>query len=83
MMSDRARLLLALCLKAGAVLLVANEVRGLVLVAPILYGMVKAGGSAMAIWIGLCSLGGVALSVAVPMLLAGRLHKLARSVEPA
>ena len=82
-MSDRVRLLLALCLRAGAVLLVANEIRGLILVAPILYAMVQAGGSAMAIWIGLCSLGGVALSVAVPMLLVARLPKLARSPEPA
>jgi hypothetical protein len=82
-MSDRVRLLLALCLKAGAVLLVANEMRGLILVAPILYGMVQAGGSAMAIWIGLCSLGGVALSVIVPMVLAARLQKYARRAETA
>jgi hypothetical protein len=82
-MSDRVRLLLALSLKAGAVLLVVNEIRGLILVAPILYGMWQAGGSAMAIWIGLCSLGGVALSVIVPMVLAARLHKFARRPEPA
>ena len=82
-MSDRVRLILALCLKAGAVLLVFNEVRGLILVAPILYGMVQAGGSAMALWVGLCSLGGVALSVVVPMVLAARLQKYARGPEPA
>jgi hypothetical protein len=82
-MSDRVRLLLALCLRAGAVLLVFNEVRGLILVAPILYGMWQAGGSAMAVWIGLCSLGGVALSVLVPLVLAARLQKYARAAEPA
>jgi hypothetical protein len=82
-MSDRVRLLLALSLKAGAVLLVVNEIRGLILVAPILYGMWQAGGSAMAIWIGLCSLGGVALSVIVPMVLAARLQKDARRAETA
>lgn len=81
-MSDRVRLLLAWCLKAGAILLVANELRGLILVAPILYGMYQAGGSAMAIWIGLCSLGGVVLSVVVPMFVAARLQRFVRAPEP-
>lgn len=74
---------LAAILKAGAVLLVANEVRGLILAAPVLYGMYQAGGSLMAIWLGICSLGGIALSVAVPMLAAARLQKFVRSANVA
>jgi len=70
---------LAVILRAGALLLVANEVRGLILAAPILYGMYQAGGSLMAIWLGVCSLGGIALSVAVPMIAAARLQKFARA----
>ena len=53
-------------------LLVANEIRGLILAAPVLYGMYMAGGTAMAIWIGLCSLAGIALSVIVPLFFAKR-----------
>lgn len=52
----------------GAFLLVLNEVRGLVLAAPVLYSMFKAGGTPAAIWIGVCSLAGIALSVIVPFL---------------
>ena len=74
---------LAASLKIGAVLLVANEVRGLILAAPILYGMYQAGGSWMAIWLGICSLGGIALSVAVPVFAASRLQKATRSASPA
>jgi hypothetical protein len=67
---------LAWFLKAGAVLLVLNEVRGLVLAAPVLYGMYQTGGSLMGIWIGFCSLGGIALSVVVPLIAAARLKKM-------
>ena len=63
-------ILIRALLKAGAVLLVANEVRGFILAAPVLYGMYLAGGTAMAIWIGFCSLAGIALSVIVPLLIA-------------
>lgn len=60
-------------LKAGIVAFVANEVRGFVLAAPVLYGMYAAGGTWMAIWIGFCSLAGIAISVVAPMLLARKL----------
>ena len=76
-------LFLAATLKIGAVLLIANEVRGLILAAPIIYAMYQSGGSAMAIWIGLCSLGGVELSVAVPIVAASRLRKMALVARPA
>ena len=61
-------------LRTGAVLLIANEIRGLVLAAPVLYGMYLAGGTAMAIWIGFCSLSGIALSVIVPLFIAKRIQ---------
>ena len=61
-----------LLLKAGFVLLVANEVRGLILAAPVLYAMYEAGGTLMALWIGFCSLAGIGLSVVGPLLIAKR-----------
>jgi hypothetical protein len=60
---------LSALLKGAVVLFFLNEVRGFLLAAPILYGMYQAGGSLMAIWIGVCSLAGVALSVIAPALL--------------
>ena len=76
-MSGGLSLFLTWLLKAGAVLFLFNEVRGLLLAAPVLYGMYQAGGTLMAIWIGFCSLGGIALSVIVPLLAAGRLKRIA------
>ena len=65
--------LLGLIVKAGLALLVANEVRGFVLAAPVLYGMYQAGGTVMAIWLGICSLAGIALTVIGPMFVARKL----------
>ena len=45
---------------------VANEVRGMILAVPVLYAMYESGGTWMAIWLGFCSLAGIALSVVVP-----------------
>lgn len=59
--------------RAGLVLLVANEVRGIILAVPVLYGMYEAGGTAMAIWLAFCSLAGIALSVFGPLLVARKL----------
>ena len=55
---------------AGLAALVANEVRGLVLTGPVLYGMYQAGGTAMAVWLAFCSLAGIALSVLAPLFVA-------------
>lgn len=63
-----------LLVKAGIVLLVANEVRGLVLAAPVLYAIYQSGGTLMAIWIGVCSLAGILFSVAGPLFIAKRLN---------
>ena len=63
----------ALLVKLGIVALVANEVRGFILAAPVLYGMYLSGGTIMALWLGFCSLAGIALSVAAPVFVARKL----------
>lgn len=65
-----------LVLKGAAAALIVNEVRGFVLAAPVLYGMYHAGGSLMAIWLGFCSLAGIALSVIVPLFAAKKVSGL-------
>jgi len=55
--------------KSALALIAMNELRGLILAVPILYAMYQAGGTLMAIWLGMCSLGGIALSVAAPVFL--------------
>ena len=75
-MSGSLSILSALLVKAGIVALVINEVRGLVLAAPVLYGMYLAGGTWMALWLGFCSLAGIALSVVAPVFLARKLKLL-------
>lgn len=72
-MGTLATYLLEMGLKFGAVLVVANEVRGIILTAPVFYGIYQAGGTMAAIWLGLCSLGGIALSVIVPLFAARKL----------
>lgn len=70
---------LGIFFKAGAVALVFNEVRGMILAAPVLYAMYQSGGSLMAIWLGFCSLAGIALSVIVPIFAARKLEWLAQT----
>ena len=67
------RVIVRLLVKAGIAALVANEVRGIVLAGPVLYGMYQAGGTAMAIWLGFCSLAGIAISVFAPLFVARKL----------
>lgn len=64
-------------LKVGAFALVINEVRGLILAVPVLIAMVQSGGSLMAIWVGFCSLAGIALSVIVPLFAAKKIKTYA------
>ena len=64
------RTIVRLIAKAGLGVLVANEVRGLILAGPVLYAMYEAGGTAMAIWMATCSLAGVAISVVGPLFVA-------------
>lgn len=72
-MSIRPRNIVPLLIKAGLGLILANEVRGVILAGPVLYGMYEAGGTAMAIWLAACSLAGIALSVIGPLLVARKL----------
>lgn len=77
---ERLRIILSAVLKASFVLLLLNELRGIALAVPVLVGIYHSGGSAMAIWIGICSLAGIALSVIVPVFVARKLsQKLAVS----
>ena len=68
--------LAGLLVKVGIVALVANEVRGFILAAPVLYAMYLSGGTAMALWLGFCALAGIALSVAGPLFIAKKLKLL-------
>jgi len=70
--------LLGVFMKVGWVALIFNEVRGVILAVPVLYAMYQSGGTAMAIWLGFCSLAGIALSVIVPLFAA---RKVQRYVE--
>ena len=71
--------LIALLLKAGAAVIAVNEIRGMILAAPVIYGIYESGGTLMAIWIGVCSLGGIALSVIVPLFAATKIKKYAEA----
>jgi hypothetical protein len=62
-------------LKVGALALILNEIRGIVLAVPVLYGIYQSGGTWMAIWLGLSSLGGIILSLVVPVFAARKLRK--------
>lgn len=71
--------ILDVVLKLGVIGLVFNEVRGIILAAPVLYGVYEAGGTWTAIWLGASALGGIALSVIVPIFAARRLKKHVRN----
>jgi hypothetical protein len=75
-MTDLVSALPRLLVNAGILAFLANEVRGFVLAAPVLYAMYMAGGTWMAMWLGFCSLAGIALSVAAPWWVARRLKLL-------
>lgn len=72
-MNESVSIFVAVLLKAGLGLLVANEIRGLVLAGPVIYAMYAAGGTLTAIWIAVCSLAGIALSVVGPLFVARKL----------
>jgi hypothetical protein len=79
-MSGAVSLFVKMALNAGALLLIANEIRGFVLAAPVLYGLYAAGGTLAALWIAFSSLAGIALSIIVPVVAAKKLkqHQLSR-----
>lgn len=84
-MSKTLLVLIQWLLKAASIAIAANEIRGLVLAGPVLYGMYQAGGTAMAIWLGFCSLAGIALSLIVPLLVARKAERFVarRTIEAA
>ena len=45
---------------------VINELRGTVLALPVLLAMYRSGGTSMAIWLGICSLAGIAITLLAP-----------------
>lgn len=75
-MTEFLSMLGAWLVKAGIFAIVVNEVRGFVMAAPVLYGVYTAGGTWMAIYLAACSLGGIALSVIVPIWAARKLKLL-------
>jgi hypothetical protein len=58
---------LAILGKSAVVLFVLNEIRGVAMAIPVMWGMYQAGGTAMAVWLGVCSLAGIALSIVAPL----------------
>lgn len=60
--------------KIGVVALLINEVRGMMLAGPVLYAMYRTGGTWMAMWLGVCALSGIAISVVAPLLVARKLR---------
>ncbi|WP_435418076.1 hypothetical protein WAB17_00425 [Parerythrobacter aurantius] len=64
-------------LKAGAVFLAVNEIRGLILAGPVIYGIYQSGGNTVAILVGLSTLGGIALSVIIPLIAARQVRRYA------
>jgi hypothetical protein len=58
------------CLSAAGTIAFAayvlNEIRGAILAVPVLLAMYETGGNWMAIWLGICSLAGILLSIVAP-----------------
>lgn len=70
--------LLRFIFRIAALAIALNEIRGLVLAGPVLFAMWQSGGTIMALWLGFCSLAGIALSVIVPTF---ALRKIEQHVE--
>ncbi|WP_271077113.1 hypothetical protein [Aurantiacibacter sp. MUD61] len=66
-MTDKRANIIRWFLRSAALLLALNEIRGIILAAPVFYAMYQAGGSWMAIWLGVSSLLGIAASVIIPL----------------
>lgn len=80
-MTNELASLVSSLLKGSIPFFVVNEVRGLILAGPLLVAMYQAGGSLMAIWLAVCSLAGIALSVGGPVWLARALPRVVRRQE--
>ena len=69
--------------RAAWALFILNEIRGVILAVPVMWAMIQTGGSLMAIWVGFCSLAGIALSVVIPWFAARKLMCAFRPQSPA
>lgn len=78
-MTEKRMTLIRLVLRSAAFLLALNEIRGLILAAPVFYAMYQSGGSLMAIWLGISSLLGIALSVILPLFAVRKLEAYAKA----
>lgn len=59
--------------KVFAAFLFLNEIRGIVFTAPVFYALYQSGGTLLAIWMAVCALGGILLSVLVPLFAAKKI----------
>jgi hypothetical protein len=59
--------ILGVLMKTGFLLVILNEVRGIILAAPVIYGLWLSGGTLMAWYLAFCSLAGILLSVLLPI----------------
>ncbi|KLI64396.1 hypothetical protein [Aurantiacibacter marinus] len=73
-MIQRRTSILRFILRSAALLIALNEIRGIILAAPVFYAMYQAGGTLMALWLGASSLLGIALSVIIPLFAVKRLE---------
>jgi len=69
--------LVSALLSLGAAALALNELRGVILAGPVLYGIYQSGNSLIAVWLGFCTLGGIAISVAATTIAARKLRSIA------
>ena len=63
--------------KFAAVALIANEVRGFVIAAPVMLMLLHSVGTLMAIWLAFCSMVSIMISVIVPIIVAKRMARRA------
>lgn len=68
--------LLGHLLRAGGVLFVLNEIRGLIMAGPVLWALIHSGGTFAAIYTAVCSLLGIAASVFLPLLGLRKLERM-------
>lgn len=65
--------------KTGVFLVIANEVRGLIMAGPLFYTLLESGGSRVAVVVGISYLLGLLLSVVLPLFLLRKCGQRVRS----
>jgi len=64
--------------KSAILLFVLNEIRGAVMFVPVLYAVYHSGGTMIAIWVAVCSVCGIILSIAIPLYLERKFDIIGR-----